>query len=221
MEDVRILLERSIYEYIRLALVESELTPDITEFENTPLGYTQYLAALASIKTSKGFAVELFNHSTILDKGLKQVPRIVLSFTSFTPGEWGGDPGKYIKRNQDGKYQAFRDDILSVQLFFTCYVLSKTTSQERSLWNILNQMLPPFSFVPYYTDSTQTFFVEFISTADLSDNSVGIFEKSLYFKVPDILLNEAREIAGLIPDIREITINTKIANHLGLNFIKL
>jgi hypothetical protein len=214
--DTRILLERSIFEYIRKAVVDAGYTPDIIGYENTQSEYARYKSDLQAINSSKGFSIEIFNNSTGVDKGLRQIPRIVLTYTVFSPGNWGSAPGTYIGLNSENKHQAFKDDILSVELFVTCLIISRTTSQERFMSSLLSYILPPFVFIPYYSDLTQKFLVEFVSTSDISDRDGQVFEKSVYYKVPDILLNEGEEVGEEIPSITDITINQYISNYLGL-----
>lgn len=210
------LLERSIYEVVRLRLVDSGLTPDITLFPNTQAGYNSYIEALESISDTYGFSVELFNVSSNMSRGLKKVPRVVISHHSIIPGNWGSEPNTY-KKLQDGAFNLVKLDRVSMEMFFNCIVITNSTSQLRQLNSVITQSLPSIGYVPYYTEgaSQEDFMVHMVSGQPLTDNYSGIFESRFFYSIPDIILNEVTD-PYTVPPIKNIELNTKIANELGL-----
>lgn len=216
MADIRLRIERSIYEYIRLVLVGNNLTPDITSYPNTHEGFQAYQQDLKSISITNGFSVELFNQSSSLDKGLKQVPRIVITHNMYTPGDWGSAPGPLIGPLYEGFFQSKGIDTTAVNLHFTVYIISKTASQERKLTSLLARLFPAHRYIKFY-DSTEHFLMELISSNDSPDLQNGLLERSFYCRVPDIFLNEDELLEVIVP-IKEITINQYISNYLGLTY---
>jgi len=209
------LIERSVYETLRIGLVNEGYTPDITIFPNTKAGYQDYLDALAIIEKDKGFAVELFNMGNNMDLGLKKVPRIVLAHNSIIPGSWGSAPG-YMKTLKDGLYNLSKLDRVTVELYFNCSIITNQVDQLRFLSYITTLYLPPISYIPYYTEnSSEDFLVKFESVQPFQDPINGLVENRYTYSIPDILLNEVVEPFTVTP-IKNIQLNTYIEQKLGL-----
>lgn len=213
LDTFRTLIQRSIYEVIRLSLVELGYTPDITSYANTPAGYASYQADLKAIQVDKGFATELFNQTSPRGKGLKKVPRITLEYGLVIPGDWGSEPTP-APAFQNGAYHYYREGLISMEMSFSCRVVTETTSQTRILNQAVLQALPSLSYVPYYTDNAQTFFTEFVSHAELYDENLNTQESVVSYKVPDIVPEEPTP-TGLVSTPIE-SINLTIANYLGI-----
>ena len=210
-------LERSVYEKLRLGVVAQGFTPDITTFPNTVAGYQQYQAALLVIKADKGFVLEIFNQSNPKDKGIKKVPRIVFTYNTITPGDWGNEPG--TRAVLDGTtFKYVRNDLISSTLTLACHIIAETTTQLRTLTWLVDRYLPNLSYIPYYNDTTEDFLLDLVSVADLTDLSVGVIEKFYTYEIPDILINEDVETDKVTVPISEININTYISDHLGITF---
>lgn len=212
MDNFRTLLQRSIYERLRLALVSEGYTPDVTIYENTPVGYQAYQTALKDLQIANDFSVELFNHGTVRDKGLKKVPRITLDYAPLVMGEWGSENKSYPQF--DGSlYQYYYDDIVSLEMLFYCRVITESTSQARILNQLVLQVLPPLSFHPYYTDQDQQFLIEFITMSDVSDGQSNTREDVYLYKVPDVVANEGVPLNQSVPPIE----NIQLSIYLGLS----
>ncbi len=211
------LIERSIYEQLRLGLVRDGYTPDITLYPDTQAGYDDYIKDLSLIEKEKGFAVELFNMSSNMDIGLKKVPRVVLSHNYLLPGPWGSSPEQVKKLNQ-GVYNLIQMDRVSVELFFNCSIVANSISQFRVLTSLLVTYLAPIQYVPYYTDGNNpdNFLVTFQSAQDFSDTITGVMEKRYTYSIPDIIMNEIMLTETQVP-IKKINLNTYIVSELGLN----
>lgn len=208
-------IERSVYEQLRLGVVSAGYTPDITLYENTPQGWTDYNGELKSIQEDLGFSIEIFNQSNPKDKGIKKVPRLVLTYDIINPGDWGNEPG--LQRIPDnGSFKLVSNDLLSSVLTFSCHVIAETTSQLRKLSFLVDRYLPNLSFVNYYFDQTDSFLVEQVSASDITEIYAGVMEKIYTFEVPDIILNDSIDTGDTVPPISEINLNTKISDYLGL-----
>lgn len=210
------LVERSIYEVLRIGLVNEGLTPDITDFPNTKAGYDNYLLTLSNIEKERGFAVELFNMTSNMDLGLKKIPRIVLAHNSIIPGSWGSAPG-YMKTLQQGAFILTKVDRVSVELYFSCSVITNSVEQLRYLTSIVTEFLPSVSYVPYYTENntTDSFFVKFESIQPFNDPYSGLVESRYMYSIPDIILSEVVQ-PETVPMIKNIGLNMMISNYLGL-----
>lgn len=210
------LLERSIYEVVRIGLVNEGLTPDITEFPNTKQGYDNYITTLANVEKERGFAVELFNMTSNMDLGLKKIPRIVLAHNSIIPGSWGSAPG-FMKTLKDGAYKLTKVDRVSVQLFFSCSIITNSVEQLRYLTSVVTEFLPSISYVPYYTEeeNPDSFLVNFESVQPFNDPYNGLVENRYTYSIPDIILSEIVQ-PGTVPMIKNIGLNMMIGNYLGL-----
>jgi hypothetical protein len=211
------LIERSVYEQLRVGLVRDGYTPDITLYPDTQAGYDQYVKDLSDIEKERGFAVELFNMSSNMDIGLKKVPRVVLSHNFLLPGPWGSSPEAMKQLNQ-GVYNLIQMDRVSVELFFNCSIIANSISQFRVLTSLLVTYLPTIQYVPYYTDGNnpENFLVTFQSAQDFSDTTTGILEKRYTYSIPDIIMNEIMLDETIVP-IKQIKLNTYIVSELGLN----
>ena len=214
LDTFRKLIQRSVFEALRLNLVGLGYTPDITTFVNTPEGFQDYNTALADIKQAKGFAAEIFNQSSPRGKGLKKVPRISLEYGAVFPGEWGSDGTPYPKL-EEGSYKYYRDGLVSLEMNFICRVVVKDTIQERILNQTVLQTLPPLSYIPYYSDPTNSFFVRFLSYTDLVEPTLDTQEFVYVYNVPDINPDSPLSVGFNSVPITEI--NFEIQNHLGIN----
>lgn len=213
IEHFTTLLQRSIFEVLRLVLVDQGYTPDITEYENTPEDYRQYLTDLSTIRAEKGFAVELFNKSPTRDKGLKKVPRITLDYAPLGTGAWGSE-GKPYPILDGNSFKYYKDDLVSLEMLFYCRVVTESTSQARFLNQLILQVLPPISFHPYYISTPKEYFlVEFISQSDVSDPQMNTTEHVSLYRVPDIVANDQILVNKEVPPIS----NIEISYRLGLS----
>jgi hypothetical protein len=213
--DNETLVERSLYEQLRLKVVAGGYTPNIASFADTPAGWAAYKTALSTIKTTKGFAIEVFGFSPPDDKGAIQSPRMVFYSDAFIPGTVGVQQTPIYTPNADGGYDSLTHDPLCYDLLFSCQIRASTTDQFRVLRRMLHEAFPPFVYIPVI--GTSYHFLCILSGADTRDPSrEGILEGIYRYYVPDILFSQ-KIVEEAEAALSEITINIQIANHLGIS----
>jgi hypothetical protein len=207
-------VQRSIYDLVRLQLVQAGLTPDVTAFEDTAASYQAYLQALKDIKVLKGYAVELFGQSPQLDKGLEKVPRISLSFATLQDGDWGMDPWPIITDPATGFSQSVISPLISMEMVATCHIITNKTSHERYLENLAFLAIPPRGFVKFY-DNDEKFLVQFASRNNYENSGIGVRESHITFSIPDILITEAQLFGNPNPPITDIFLGLSMGSGLA------
>jgi len=226
MALIQEIIERSIFEAIRLLLVADGHTPDITNtsiFPNTPEGYRAYLATLKHIRDTRGYAIEVFGTSNPDDKGTKDLPRITLQTSAFLPGEVGIDTTPFPTWNPEtNKYDLYSYDSRTYDLFIDCNVSAKTQAQLRVLMDVVHRALPLMGYLPFYNDPVgipnDTFFMQATAFQPLVSPVDGVLEYNYRYEVPDVVWRElTKEPTPAIAPINEITLNLQIEERLGIS----
>jgi hypothetical protein len=216
-------IERSFFEAVRILLVADNWTPDITNttlFPNTETGFGDYITALKSIVTSKGYAVEVFGTSNPQDKGVESLPRITFETSAFLPGDIGVDTTPFPVLNLvTNKYDFYSYDSRSYDLYLDCKVSAKTQPQLRVLMDLIHRALPLMGNLTYYNDSADSFFVELTSFQTEVSPSEGVLEYNYRYEVPSIIWRELVKTETGVAPITEITLNLMIAERLGISTI--
>ena len=108
LSNIQEIIERSLFEVIRLELVDKGYLPDIADtgtYPDNSTGWAQWEADLAAIIISMGFAIEIFSGGSSESRGVQKIPRIVIDSGNFLPGALGGDPRRFFS-DQGADYQA-------------------------------------------------------------------------------------------------------------------
>lgn len=225
------IIERSFFEAVRILLVADGHMPDITNltlYPNTESGYDAYIAAMENIASTRGYAVEVFGASNPQDKGVKSLPRISFETSSFLPGDIGLDTTPFPVLNPtSNKYDLYRYDSRSYDLFLDCIVSTKTQAQLRVLMDVVHRAIPLMGNLVYYNNPVETpdesFFVQLGAFQPEVSPRDGVLEYSYRYEIPDIIWRELVEVAtdpvGGIPPISEITLNLMIEERLGISKI--
>ncbi len=221
MANIQEIIERSFFEAVRKLLVTDGWTPDITDtgtYPNTEAGYKAYRAALLAINTAKAYSIEVFGSGNPQSRGYKDLPRIVFQTSSFLPGDVGYDSSpQEVLDPETNKYELFSYDSKTYDLFIDCRIATKTQAQLRVLMDIIHRAVPLMGYLEYYTDATSNFFVELDSFQPLIQSDDGVLEYNYRYQVPDIQWRDITQITGEITPISQITINTQIADWLGIS----
>lgn len=213
LSDIQELIERSLFERIRLELIDKGYLPDITSYQNNQAGLTQWNADLVTIKNTKGFAIEVFTESSNFKKGIKKVPRIVLKNNGSLPGALGGDPSRFFT-DTGYNYQAKVTPPQTVEFYMNFHLVSDTVIQERVLTALLALVIPRRGYIPWYNDNTKSFFVRFLNSFDLDDNDTGILERVYAYEVPDVWDTEDIEKGSPISKITRIDLHINLQKYL-------
>jgi hypothetical protein len=217
MNDIQTLIERSIYEAIRLVLVATGYTPDISLFPETPEGTEDYFNYLDQIQEEKGFAIELFGFSPPESKGVSKLPQIVLVSESFIPGDVGmEDSPIYIPEDED-HFSKVLVDPLAYNLMYSCYLYAPSTESFRVLRNTLHLALKPFQYIPIIGTSEVVLSVATGASSKTNYREGGLDTTYSYY-VPDVLFSSTL-IEQAASAIKSIHLNTYIQSHLGISTI--
>lgn len=215
LTTVQELIERSLFERLRLECVDKGYLPDITTFPETSLGNTNYISAIKAIaNSSKGFAVEPFQNSSSQAKGMKRVPRIVINPQPFMEGALGGDSSRFYQLNGD-TYDAKVLPPQTSEYYFNVHLVSSSAAEMRVLNAIMSLSIPVRGYIPFYNNSNFNFFVRKLSGYNAPQTDEGIQETVYRFQVPDIFEVEDKIVATGIAKINEITVDNKVEDHDG------
>lgn len=210
LSNIQEIIERSVFEAIRLVLVKYEYLPDITLFPDTAQGKLDYQEALATVISEKGFLIELLNENSNYKHGSKAVPRIVVNSGAFLEGELGGDPAKFFEELENNTFEAKVTPPQTSSFFIDIHLVSNTVQQERVINSILSEAIPKRKYLPYYNDTESKFFIRHINYYQLDDSTNGILEKVNAYEVPDCWESEYETVQVGIAKINEIKLITEI-----------
>lgn len=214
---VQEVIERSLFEAIRLELVDKGYLPNITNttlYPNTQVGWDKWETDIATIAAgAKGFAIELFSGGSSESRGMKKVPRIVMDSGNFLPGALGGDPQKYFLDN-DENYKALVTPPQTVDFYLNFHLISNTLAQARILNAILALAIPRRGYVPWYNITTNSFFIRYLNYFDQSDIQQGIIEHVYAYEIADAWDREDIELANVIAKIQQIEVNYNLQKYI-------
>lgn len=199
-------IERSLYEAIRLILVELGYLPDILLYTNDALGQANWAAALSTVKVDKGFAIELFGVGSSEKKYEKQVPRIVIQHRRFTKGTIGNSPHEYV-RQLDGSYELIKNPTIRSVGFYDVHIVANSAEQERIQHAVVNAALGAMGYILFwdFANDNDRFMIEEVGQADNYDYPEGIMSKVYSYLVPDLQLASSK-VVSVASSIEEITI---------------
>lgn len=218
LHNIQERIERSIYEAIRLVMVEEGYIPDIANTilfpEDDETGQANWNAALQTIVGIKGFAIELFGHGSSQAKGTKKVPRIVVSVKRIFPGEIGAPVTGFIINNpiSPSNFIKLTTTLETVNLQFDLHLVSNTAKQDRLLNAIIAKALGQKRNLTFYDVPTDRFFLKQYNYYELPDPMEGIEEKVYSYEVQDLFLFE-ENVGENIAAIQEI--NMEVEAQLG------
>lgn len=217
LTNVQEIIERSLFEMIRLELVAKLYLPDVSDTGTYPDNQTGWDQWEADIKTivdgAKGFAIELFSVGNNEAKGIKKVPRIVIESGNFLPGSLGGDPQRYFE-DQGDDYKALVTPPQTVDFYINFHLVSKDIVQGRVLNAILALTIPRRGYIPWYNDGTKSFFARYLNYYDQGDESIGVTEHVYAYEIPDVWDREDIEVYAEIAKVSEITLNTNVQKYM-------
>lgn len=220
LSDIQEIIERSIFEKLRAELILRGYLPDITTFTDDVAGYNNYHQAIQNISDDKGFAIELFNQSPNLDKGVKKVPRIVIVTSSSLPGALGGTPGKYFLNKGGNLFEARATPPQSVDIYVNIHLVSNSVEQYRILNSILALAIPRRGYINWYdneeTGDNNTFFCRYINQYDSDNLPKGITEKIYAYEIPDCF-DRTTEVLGEAKAINDISLETVLSRRAGVD----
>lgn len=217
LTDVQEIIERSLFEIIRLELIDKLYLPDVADdgiYPDTQVGWDQWETDIkAIVDGAKGFAIELFSVGNNEAKGIKKVPRIIIESGNFLPGTLGGDPQRFFK-DQGDDYKALVTPPQTVDFYINFHLVSKDIVQARVLNAILALTVPRRGYIPWYNDGTKSFFARYLNYYDQGDESIGVTEHVYAYEIPDVWDREDIEVYANIAKVNEITLNTNVQKYM-------
>lgn len=217
LTTIQEIIERSLFETIRLELVDKGYLPNIVDtvtYPDNEIGWAQWEADIKTIADGvKGFAIELFSGGSSEAKGVKKIPRIVIDSGNFLPGALGGDPRRVFE-DQGTDYKGLKTPPQTVDFYINFHLVSDSIAQTRILNAIMALAIPRRGYITWYNDATKSFFARYLNYYDQGDESKGITEHVYAYEIPDAWDREDVEIYANIAKIGEITLNTNIQKYM-------
>jgi len=219
LNDTLEVIERTLYELVRLELVSEGLTPDVTTYGNTTTAYEQYQTDLKAVVTAKGWAVELFGTEASNYRGLEKVSRIVLNHNTLVPGDYGVDPTGEIVETSPGVFQHKQGSNLAMNYFIDLVIITENQKELRKLMALIFKALPVRGFKQSPIEiGLPQFLMVLDSTYRLQREKDGILGQQYTFLIPDLFMGEILEGPELAA-ISEIHTSIYINEHLGIQNI--
>jgi len=216
LSDIQTIIERSLFEAIRLELVAKEYLPDISDtitYPDTQVGWTAWEAAIKAVVTAKGFAIELFSTGSPEGKGIKKVPRIVINSGNFLPGALGGDPRRFFS-DETTHHKSLVTPPQTTDFYVNFHLVSNSTAEARVLNALLALSIPRRGYLSWYNDSTEKFFTRYLNYYDQGNVDEGVIEHVYAYEIPDAWDREDIEVDVSIAKMTEITLNTNVQKYM-------
>jgi len=206
-------IERSLYEAIRVIAVAEGYTPDVENFVNNEAGYDAYMLELASIKSSKGFAIEVFNNSQPEQKGMIETSRISIAHGG-TPS---GDIGLPVQKDYEnhGQTQGLVVGTTMTNFYmYDVYLTCRNLKEFRVTQGIVMQALPSRSWINFINQDPEDRFLNIMTAGYASPSELrGVKEFTYSYYIPDVLTSLYTE-AKVIPVVK--TYSLDLINYLGI-----
>lgn len=212
LSTVQELIENSLFEAIRLELVDKGYLPDITTYTNDAAGQIEWETDLKAIADA-GTAIEIISERANDKLDVKKTPRIIISSGSFLPGAIGGDPTKKFVDMGD-TFSAFTTPHQTTDFYINFHLISSKTMDERILNAILALSIPKRGYVPFWSDATSSFFVKYLNYHEGRDDVDGVIEKVYSYEIQDAWDREDIEVMTNIAKMTEITLNINIQKYM-------
>jgi len=198
LTKIQEIIERSIYEAIRLEVVSQGYLPDIAAEEldgdppvlvpvypNNQTGWDRWKEDVETIKnSSKGFVIEVFSGGTNQSRGVKKAPRIIMDPGNFLPGALGGDPLRFFS-DQGDHYKALVTPPQTVDFYQNICLVCDSIAQQRIINAIMALAVPRRGYLKFYNDPTKSFFINFLNFYQQSSPTEGFIEFVYAYGIPD------------------------------------
>jgi len=219
LSNIQEIIERSLFETIRQEIVDKGYLPDVSDtgtYPDNQTGWDQWKSDINAIVSSLGFAVELFSVGSNEAKGIKKVPRIVLEAGNFLPGALGGDPRRYFVDAGVGGWDAKITPPQTTDFYINFCIVGNTAAQARILNSILALSVPRRGYIPWYNDSTKSFFARFLNYYDRTNEDEGIIEHVYAYEIPDAWDQDDSDSPTYptVAKINEVTLNINIQKYM-------
>ena len=221
-------VDRSLFERLRTELVDKLYLPDITNtglYPNNPAGTAAYEAALAAIRLSLGFAIEVFGIGSNEAKYKERVPRIVIVSRHALLGALGSQPDRIYTGVGVNPLLPVDPDTNPLDHYTQSYLPPQTADfeyeialvwqtaiQRRIMTQILALSLPKRGYINWWdqgVDEKEKPFIRQVGYDDRTMADQGFREEKYIYVVEDIWEIAETPIAGNVAPIQEITVEER------------
>lgn len=136
------LIERTLFEKLRLASVKFGYLPDITKYPRSEQGAAEYTRAMDKIAKEKGFVLTIKSNIHSTEQGEKTAPRIVVETIQCIPGEFGQWGITQYKMTPSGKYRRVGLPPQPVSYLIAIHLVSNSLEQARVMNALLARSIP-------------------------------------------------------------------------------
>lgn len=212
LAEVQEIIERSVFETIRVVLVAEGYLPDITTYlPQSQINYDAYNTAIVAVKTAKGFCIEVFGSGSNQSKYQKKVPRIVIQTRRFLAGEIGTPPEGFYQLQEDNTFRQVKTAPTTSVMQIDIRLVSNSQEQDRIMHAVIGKALTTRKYIQRYdiaenVDPNAKFFIAQLSYNDYGEMDEGVMERAYTYQVPDIYQTEWDTLSGPIAPITEITV---------------
>lgn len=211
-------VERTLFESLRQVIVAQGYIPDITNSTRYPMvngnftqvAQTNWETDLKTITTTLGWSLEIFGVSSVLEKGLKRTPRVVIVPKRIFPGDIGFAPGfgyeNYGDINNPTDFNKFPVPDTSADMHFDIHLVSSSAEQNRFLNMLITTVFGLRKYLTFQDNSAERFFLKQFGYYEVSDTKEGEEENVYSYEIKDLyLFPDAPKVR--IAAIKQITID--------------
>lgn len=216
-------IDRTMFEYLRLAVVAAGYLPDINDYlPATEANATAYDAAKAAIKASGKTVIEIEQNDSPDGYGEKKIAAIVITQHSASKGSIGGGPSTFFESttvDEVTTFKKYRYPRQTKTLRYHIRCISNDTTYMRIMKNLLDTTFDTGSYLKamnadtYALDGTP-FYIENIGEADMGQDKT--YEYLYIYEVQDVFITPATLILDNIPAM--VSTNYRLAVRPLLNF---
>jgi hypothetical protein len=218
-----------LFEVIRQKLVIEGWIPDINTFPGVDGtdpdivegAYANYLAAMKTIASNKGYCIDVIGFSSSQYKDEKKTCRIVIDVHQFLPSELGNETTpEYIEHEgpNNTKYYTRTIGITSLSdLTFSIYAIGFKSDQMITMNKLIMECLPRRGYLKPLGEPqllpAENFFIRLTDKGRTFELPIGIMERYFVYQIMDCQETEGTQLPGNIPAIIDIGIDASVENN--------
>lgn len=212
------LIERVLFEKLRLTSVKYGYMPDILKYPRTEDGARAYSEKMARIAKEKGFVIAIKNNIHSTELGEKTVPRMVVETVQCIPGEFGQWGRTQYQMGSDGMYKKYKLPPQPVNYTMQIHLVSNSLEQQRVMNAILARAIPRRGYHQVTADIYEdipgaaevigeagpTFFCELTVSRVYPDPANNLKEDVFQYNIPDawdITLVDTDEVVSPLNEV--------------------
>ena len=213
LTDIHEVVERAIFHSIYNACVSYGYSPDVQAAKtagggNNSAAVANLKSQMATIKSNKGFVIDVKGFGNNLAKGEKSVPSIVCRGGAMIPGDIGGDGFPYLRKDEgDEFYTSLKRPTTRHDFTFNVHLVANTSQQRRVLMAIMGVGLPRMGYIPLKNGTTPILYVRFDGSVPMDDLDRGVMEEVYSYTATDLYLVEDIILDSSVAKVEQITVD--------------